>query len=183
MPALNSVGSHRNSRRLSRANFSEPNTKRADSDPSSGRISKSARVALRHSPPTDYPAPEHKNGKPRSSARWAPAPAFAKLVVRSASCTQTKRALTPLEIRYTHPGKQHALKLLRRKRNRNTNHRTKDPRIPQPVPERSALTHGLDFRFAERDGVFANLDMPLRPLDFSRRKIRKIAISIAARKS
>src|SRR6202035_3923672 len=93
-----------------------------------------------------------------------------------------KRALAALEVWHTHPGKQHALKLLRRKRDGNTNHGTKNSRIAQPVPERSALTHSLDFCLAEWNGIFSNLQMPLRTLDFSRRKIRKIVAGIARQK-
>src|ERR1019366_4370222 len=100
--------------------------------------------------------------------------AFANLVVRSARRTQAKRALAALQVGHTHPGKQHALKLLRRKRDRNANHGTENSRVAQPMPERRALPHSLDFRFAERNGILANLQMPLRPLDLSRRKKWKI---------
>src|SRR5208337_2285403 len=104
---------------------------------------------------------------------------FAKLVVGSASRAQAKCALAALQVGNAHPGKQHALKFLRRKCDRNANHGTENSRLAQPVPERRALPHPLDLRLAERNRILANLDMPLRSLDLSRRKKWKIVAGVA----
>src|SRR5258708_35105671 len=108
--------------------------------------------------------------------------ALAKLAAGNAGRAQAKRALAAFQVGHTHSGKQHALKLLWRKRDRNANHGTENSRVTQPVPERRALPHGLDFRLAEWNGIFSNLQMPLRPLDFRRRKIRQIIAGIARQK-
>src|SRR6202140_244780 len=105
-----------------------------------------------------------------------------KLVVGSSGGTQAKRALAALQVGHAHPGKEHALKLLWRKRDGNSNHGTENSGIAQPGPERRALTHSFDFCFAEWNGIFSNLQMPLRTLDFSRRKIGKIVAGIARQK-
>src|SRR5436305_331582 len=47
------------------------------------------------------------------------------------------------------------------------------------MPEWRASSHAFDLRLAERDGVLAELQAPLRPLDFSGREKRKIVVLIA----
>ena len=47
------------------------------------------------------------------------------------------------------------------------------------MPERRASSHAFDLRLAERDGVLADLQAPLRPFDFSRREKWKVVILIA----
>src|SRR5271157_335377 len=94
--------------------------------------------------------------------------AFAKLIARHARRAQAKRPLAALKVGNTHSGEQHALKLFWRKRYGNANHRAENTRVAQPVPERRPLAHGLDFCFAEGDGILANLDVALRTLDFGR---------------
>src|ERR1035441_11103942 len=54
--------------------------------------------------------------------------AFAKLVAGAARRAQTKRSLAALQVRHTHAGKQYALNFLRRKRNRDANHRSEERR-------------------------------------------------------
>src|SRR6185503_1838469 len=67
-------------------------------------------------------------------------------------------ALAALHVGHVHRGEQHAAELLRRKRDRDTQHRAENPEPAENRPERLALSTRGDDRFAEWDQVFPELE-------------------------
>src|ERR1700722_9081820 len=104
--------------------------------------------------------------------------AFAKFLTMSASRAQTESSLAPFQVRDTHAGKQNSREFLRRESHRHTNHRTKNTRFAEPMPERCSAAHAFDSGTAERDRVFANPPTPLRSLNLRRGQVGKVVAKI-----
>ena len=58
----------------------------------------------------------------------------------------------------------------------------KIPALPSQCQNGVPLRIAFDLGLAERNGIFADLDMTFRPLDFRRRKKRQIVLQIARQK-
>src|SRR5207302_4202712 len=97
---------------------------------------------------------------------------LAKLIALHASTAKTKRPLGSFQIRDAHAGEQHTGKLFRRESYWNANHRAKHSSLAEPMPERRSASHSLDFRFSERQGIFADTQPPFRFFDLCRREKR-----------
>src|ERR1051325_23216 len=111
-----------------------------------------------------------------------PHSAFTKLSIRRARRTKTKCSLTAFQVGYTHSGKQHSRKFLRRKRYRNTNDRTEDSSLTKAMPKRCPAPHSLDFRFAQRQRIFAYSQAPLWFANLCGRKEGEIIVRIPRQK-
>src|SRR5437016_3181646 len=108
-----------------------------------------------------------------------PYPALAKFVAGATGGAEAERALAAFQIGDTHTREQYTWKLFRWEGDRNADHRAKDARLPQPMPERRTTTQALDFRFAQWHRVLADAQAPFRPANLGRREKRKIAAKVS----